>query len=63
MAFYGISDKYSEKFIPAVVTLSSEQLESINYTETVLTANFPIDINIASAEEFTNIKWHRRKEI
>lgn len=83
MAFYGISDKYSEKFIPAVVTLSSEQLEGITYTEatkyddsdlwengdgtysysqngsdteTVSTVNFPIDINIASAEELTNIK-------
>ncbi len=82
MAFYGISDKFSEKIIPTVVTLSGEQLEGISYTdatkyddsdlwengdetysysqnksdtETAAQVNFPIDINIAAAEELTNI--------
>ena len=83
MIAYFISEKYSENVSSTIVTLSSEQLAGVGYTEattfddrdlwesgdytyaysnakseteTVSVVVFPIDINIASAEELINIK-------
>lgn len=82
IAYFG-SEKYSEHISSTIVTLSSEQLAGVGYTEattfddrdlweggdytytysnakseteTVSVVVFPIDINVAAAEELINIK-------